>query len=600
MVKSLKMSIFVRIKQEVLMDELTKRILHRRQLEEQENKPSVPYNPCLGMSPDEMSRFVMHLMEQLDAIREELKRANETIASNTLEQQRLNALVLSLTEQLHEAQQANAEQSRIIADLQSSARVSKKHRFGSSSQKGCKALDEVSGRDDNKDDFDGTANSLNESSCLSDVVTESSVSLSSRPSRKGCTNKRMSADYQVFHKCDMSKIPADAKVLKKSIRKVFDSVNLIVEHDFEEVTYRTVDGRIVTTYFPVADDKESHIYDVRVQGTHATGNLLSTLAFNRYQMATPAYREMARMIEMKMNVCRQTLINWYGKVADKLTNLIPAMKDEALQPGANVNVDETWCRYQTRFGHKKHYMWCLANKAAKMVIFFYDEGKRNRNVLREFLGDTKIQSLQSDGYNVYMYLDNELNYMEHLCCMAHVRAKFKYALEQGMDKRAQFFIDKIGWLYNQEKRYRIEHLTAEEIKIERNSERMNLEIAEMRKKLDYYLYFDQSPQGDLMRKALNYMNTFWEQLFRYRNDGNYSIDNSLAERCIRPMALERKNSLFFCSTEGAKASAIFHTIIETCKQLGVSAREYIKKFLEEVSSGRSDWENLTPSRLAIV
>lgn len=83
------------------------------------------------MSSEEMSRFVMHLMDQLDAIREELKRANETISSNTLEQQRLNALVLSLTEQLHDAQQTNAELSRIIADLQSSARVSKKLRFGS-------------------------------------------------------------------------------------------------------------------------------------------------------------------------------------------------------------------------------------------------------------------------------------------------------------------------------------------------------------------------------------------------------------------------------------------------------------------------------------
>lgn len=113
------------------------------------------------MSPDEMSRFVMHLMEQLDAIREELKRANETISSNTLEQQRLNALVLSLTEQLHEAQQANADKDRVIEDLKSSVRVSKKHRFGSSSQKGCKALDDVSGRDDNKDDFDRTVDSLN-------------------------------------------------------------------------------------------------------------------------------------------------------------------------------------------------------------------------------------------------------------------------------------------------------------------------------------------------------------------------------------------------------------------------------------------------------
>lgn len=29
---------------------------------------------------------------------------------------------------------------------------------------------------------------------------------------------------------------------------------------------------------------------------------------------------------------------------------------------------------------------------------------------------------------------------------------------------------------------------------------------------------------------------------------NFTIDNSLAERSIRPMTVERKNSLFFCST----------------------------------------------------
>ena len=118
------------------------------------DKLVVPYNPCVGMSSEKISRFVMHLMEQLDAIREELKRANETIFSNTLEQQRLNALLLSLTEQLYESQRMNADKDRVIEDLKSSVRVSKKHRFGSSSQKGCKALDDVSGRDDNKDDFD--------------------------------------------------------------------------------------------------------------------------------------------------------------------------------------------------------------------------------------------------------------------------------------------------------------------------------------------------------------------------------------------------------------------------------------------------------------
>ncbi len=32
------------------------------------------------------------------------------------------------------------------------------------------------------------------------------------------------------------------------------------------------------------------------------------------------------------------------------------------------------------------------------------------------------------------------------------------------------------------------------------------------------------------------MNTFWTQLFAYLNDGSYSIDNSIAERFIRPLA----------------------------------------------------------------
>ena len=57
---------------------------------------------------------------------------------------------------------------------------------------------------------------------------------------------------------------------------------------------------------------------------------------------------MFRMVEMKMSVSRQTLINWYGKMANKLNNLISAMKEEALHEGVDVNVDETWCRYQSR------------------------------------------------------------------------------------------------------------------------------------------------------------------------------------------------------------------------------------------------------------
>ena len=52
------------------------------------------------------------------------------------EQKRLNALVLSLTNQLNDALYNLQELQRENEDLKASARVSKKHRFNSSSQKG--------------------------------------------------------------------------------------------------------------------------------------------------------------------------------------------------------------------------------------------------------------------------------------------------------------------------------------------------------------------------------------------------------------------------------------------------------------------------------
>ena len=62
-----------------------------------------------------------------------------------------------------------------------------------------------------------------------------------------------------------------------------------------------------------------------------------------------------------------------------------------------------------------------------------------------------------------------------------------------------------------------------------------------------------------MNKALNYLKSFWNQLILYLKDGRYSIDNSLAERTLRPMTVERKNSLTFGSHDGAEKYRLFTT-----------------------------------------
>lgn len=187
-------------------------------------------------------------------------------------------------------------------------------------------------------------------------------------------------------------------------------------------------------------------------GTHIT----ASFQLNRYQMCSLDYRESKnRLADMDWNTYRQNLANWADKGVVQLNKLIPTLKSIVLDSGSNVNVDETWCRYQTHFGHKKTYMWCLVNRKAGIVIFFYEDcldasgnkyaDGRGRSVLKDFLGNARIKSLRNDGYNVYMYLDDELMEVEHLYCLARAQNKFKDAYNQGCEK-ARFFLEQIGFI----------------------------------------------------------------------------------------------------------------------------------------------------------
>lgn len=92
-------------------------------------------------------------------------------------------------------------------------------------------------------------------------------------------------------------------------------------------------------------------------------------------------------------------------------------------------------------------------------------GRFRRDALKHSLGDSQVKTLQSDGYNVYMYLDDHMVDIEHLCCMAHAKAKFKYALEQGDDKDAAFILDLIGEFYSLERGYEEGRLSPEQIRL---------------------------------------------------------------------------------------------------------------------------------------
>lgn len=188
--------------------------------------------------------------------------------------------------------------------------------------------------------------------------------------------------------------------------------------------------------------------------------------------------------------------------------------------------------------------------------------------------------------------------VEHLCCLAHARNKFKDAYNQGCEK-ARYFLEQIAKFYKREDDYRRSNLTASQTKEKRNDAYTNTIVERLRSELYDLLALPEEGMSDLMRTALNYLHKFWNQLFAYRKDGEYTIDNLAAERAIRPLTVQRKNSLFFCSTQGALRSAVYNTFIETCKQAGISFRSFFCKYMTEIRKGRTDYEDLLPMTISL-
>ena len=581
--------------------------------------------------------------QKLDVVLQQLQETKQELTDTKRKLETAETLLADANEKNRQLEAERKKNDKERKDLENEIALLRSDLYsGSKSQQSRRSAAEV-GANDGREDFDGTDASLPEENRKGDASSESTSddeksersqskepenssedkgsdtgtsettafrTIYHGPSRKGRTYNKHTVGTPIIHKCDLSHLPEGVTYrIKKNPKKILHTITKVEEHWFEEVVLTYPDGHTETYFMPQENDKEAYLYDEIVPGTHVTSDFLAEETSNIYDMACPAYREVKnRLSEMGLKTHRQNLANYADKGYEILKLVLPALKERALAPGSNVNVDETWERYQTHFSHRKTYMWCLVNRKAGIVIFFYEDtvdkygkrksGGRNRAVLKDFLGDAKLKSLQSDGYICYMYLDDDLIDIEHLCCLAHVRAKLERAERMGC-KEASLLMCFIRKLYKREDLYVDEGYDADKIKEMRNDEYTRGIVDQLQDEMFNLMANKMDKLPKLMQQALNYLHKFWKQVFAYRNDGEYTIDNLAAERAIRPQTIQRKGSLFFGSVQGALRSAMYNTFIQTCKQVGVSFRQYFKALLKAVKSGRTDYENLLPMTICL-
>ena len=581
-----------------------------RRLKRWEETPRRVADDYADMNRDELIKLAIYQRERLeeaDLARRESDRKNAELSDKLTEQTELlrksNEAVSAMAVQVSElTRQLKAEREE-SAKLRSEVKAGRKHLFGTKSQKGTRSKDDdnmPTPHTDVKGGFDGTPESLpdNLDVDVEEGAKDAAVKKGCRLYRLGKTYRTMVADNRVYHRSDLGKLPKGAVLIKTYPRYTYNQETVVTEHEYEIVEYKDKEGRLMRGYFPMDSENGGPIVE-SVSGTHAAPGMMAYLVFNRFFLDTPVYRETARLLQERMRLSRQTVTNWLEKGSRFFKGVIEYLKDNCMEKDSIVNCDETWCRVKVGGKYRKRYVWCLVNRLARVAVYYYGDGSRGRKALKDILGGRELRALQTDGYNVYLYLDDEMPGIDHVCCMAHVRAKFKYAAEIEHDANARKFLEYIGRLYALEKRYIELKLCAEDIRRLRNSAETTEIIIEMRSLLDLMKSENAPRHGSLMEKAVSYLDHFWNQVFLYRKDGDYTIDNSLAERCIRPLANERKNSLFFGSDKMARVSAAYHSVVSTCRLQGYSILEYLKKFFAEIVAGNRDYGKLMPSTIGI-
>lgn len=86
------------------------------------------------------------------------------------------------------------------------------------------------------------------------------------------------------------------------------------------------------------------------------------------------------------------------------------------------------------------------------------------------------------------------------------------------------------------------------------------------------------PRSDF-GKAVRYMLERWDGLTRFVDDPRVPLDNNAAERVLRGPVVGRKNHYGSRSLRGTQVAALFYTLCETAKLVGVDPRAYLLRAL---------------------
>ncbi len=301
-----------------------------------------------------------------------------------------------------------------------------------------------------------------------------------------------------------------------------------------------------------------------------------TLIIEKYFYQRPTNRTLASLSTHGIFIAPGTVGDGLKRLAPLFSPVEQAIHEKSLSEKW-WHADETrWMVFEL-FENKQNYkcyLWVFVSKSAVINVI---APSRATTVVEDFFGAVKTGILCVDRYVAYKCFVKTRKGFILAFCWAHVRRDF---LDLGnswpkLEKWALGWVNRIGMIFHLNN-LRIQHKekTKDFVEADLNLKRA---LAEMEKQFDKELA--RKRLANVCRKALQSLKNHWDGLNVFVEYPHIPMDNSEAERKIRPGTVGRKNYYGSGSIQSAYFTAAMFSIFQTLSLWNINPRIWLSSYL---------------------
>jgi transposase len=305
------------------------------------------------------------------------------------------------------------------------------------------------------------------------------------------------------------------------------------------------------------------------------------IALGKYGMHLPLERQARWMMQSGLDISSSTLWDQLEKLARVLSPAYEALHAYVVQ-SEMLHGDETRWRMLNK-GSSVWWVWGIGREDA--VYYRIDPSRGHEVVLDMLEGFSGV--LMVDDYAAYQKAKKLLPNMTIVLCWSHVRRGFVEALESYPE--CQQAIDLIGELFEIERDlpdWRV--IKDPRLRADALAKIRDVRREQSRPRCDALLLWASEQRGlpgSLLRKAIAYMTTNWQDLTRFIEEPRAPLSNNAAERAMRGPVVGRKNHYGSKSQRGTEVAALFYSLLESAKLAGVDPAKYLRAAAEAAIRG---------------